>query len=64
LEPDEDETPFDSTELENVLLVEALMGWDGDPCECACKCRRFRDASPDPRCEPCRRGEHWTTDGH
>jgi hypothetical protein len=45
---------------EDVLMVEALMGWD-DPCLCSdCACPRFRDG-PDERCADCREGRHWST---
>jgi hypothetical protein len=46
---------------EDVLMVEALMGWDGDPCLCPdCACPRFRDG-PDERCADCREGRHWSS---
>jgi len=55
--PDEDELEH---LVEDELLVEALMGWDSDACECAeCECARFRD-SLDERCPECREGGHWT----
>jgi hypothetical protein len=60
--PDEDEIEHDR--VEDVLLVEALMGWDGDRCECdECDCPRFRDAADDVRCGDCRVGRHWTDAG-
>jgi len=59
--PDDDEDLFEQLEepAQDALLVEALMGWDGDPCLCAdCDCPRFRDGEPDGRCAPCRVGDH------
>ena len=64
--PDEDELEQAGDDLldpnaspEDVLLVEALMGWDGDPCQCPdCDCPRFRDGTDD-RCPDCREGRHW-----
>jgi hypothetical protein len=61
--PDEDELELDGEDqvrVEDVLLVEALMGWDGDPCLCAdCACARFRDHADDLRCADCRADRHW-----
>jgi hypothetical protein len=55
---DEDENVFEIDGAANEIAVETLMGWDGDPCECACDCPRFRDQPNDPRCTPCIEGEH------
>ena len=53
--PDEDELEH---LVEEELLVETLMGWDGGPCECTdCECGRPRDG-PDLLCPNCREGEH------
>jgi hypothetical protein len=50
----------DQARVEDVLLVEALMGWDGDPCLCPeCGCPRFRDDADDLRCADCRADRHW-----
>jgi hypothetical protein len=65
--PDDDELEQAGDDLldpnaspEDVLVVEALMGWDGDPCLCAdCACPRFRDGI-DERCQDCREGRHWS----
>ncbi len=62
--PDEDELggedELEVDPAEDVLLVEALMGWDGDRCECAeCDCPYFRDGADDIRCPDCREGRHW-----
>jgi hypothetical protein len=65
--PDEDELVLAGDDLldpnaspEDVLLFEALMGWDGDPCRCAdCACPRFRDGAED-QCLDCREGRHWS----
>lgn len=55
--PDEDDL---GDQVEDVLMVEALMGWDGDRCECVeCDCPRFRDTADDIRCGDCREGRHW-----
>jgi hypothetical protein len=47
--PDEDELEIDDDGqalVEDALLVETLMGWDGDPCRCAeCACSRFLDVA-------------------
>jgi hypothetical protein len=58
---EEDELEIDQTseEREDVLLVETLMGWDGDPCECDCGCRRPVDDAGFDRCAPCREGRHF-----
>ena len=46
--------------VEDVLDVETLLGWDGDPCECSeCECPRFRDGAEGARCPDCRAGSHW-----
>ena len=59
--PDEDEL---GSSIEEVLHVDALMGWDGDPCACAeCDCPRFRDGSDDVRCRDCAEGRHWPSGG-
>lgn len=49
--PDEDECGQGGFGLpDDPALVDALMGWDGDPCACPdCTCTRFRD-SEDARC--------------
>jgi hypothetical protein len=61
--PDEDELEIDGDGpalVEDALLVETLMGWDGDPCLCPeCACARFRDAPDDLRCAECRADRHW-----
>jgi hypothetical protein len=62
--PDDDELEVAGDDLldpsaspEDVLLVEALMGWD-DPCLCPdCACPRFRDGA-DERCRDCMEGRH------
>ncbi|HUG30458.1 MAG TPA: hypothetical protein VMQ65_08110 [Candidatus Limnocylindria bacterium] len=60
--PDDD--AFDSPGIADVLLVETLMGWDGDRCECVdCRCERFRDGSDDTLCAACREGDHWRAHG-
>jgi hypothetical protein len=44
--------------VEDELLVETLMGWDGDPCQFTeCPCGRFRDG-PELLCLECREGRH------
>jgi len=60
---DEDENVFEIDGAANEIAVETLMGWDGDPCKCACDCPRFADQSEDPRCTPCIEGRHWRHDG-
>lgn len=59
---DEDDNVFENDGAANEQAVEALMGWDGDPCECACVCPRFRERSDDVRCTPCIEGRHWIHD--
>jgi hypothetical protein len=50
--------------VDDALLVETLMGWDGDRCECAaCPCPRFRDGADDTLCGPCLAGDHWRQHG-
>jgi hypothetical protein len=59
--PDEDDGLLDELgELANeAILVETLMGWDGEACACeACNCARFRDGDQDGRCTLCRAGNH------
>jgi hypothetical protein len=59
--------PDDELEIDPVadtLLVDTLMGWDGDPCLCIeCACPRFRDGTDDGRCPDCRAGRHWLESG-
>jgi hypothetical protein len=58
--PDEDEL---GDAVEDVLLVDALMGWEGDPCGCPdCDCPRFRDGASKLLCGDCLRGDHWPAD--
>jgi hypothetical protein len=47
-------------ELANeAILVETLMGWDGDPCLCqTCDCPRFRDRGDSTHCPDCCAGRH------
>jgi len=53
--PDEDELEH---LVEEELLVETLMGWDGDPCECTeCLCARLSDG-PELVCGDCKQGRH------
>ena len=41
------------------LMVELLMGWDGDPCECdQCQCHRSRDRVDASTCAACSVGQH------
>ena len=58
--PDDDDLLEELGEqAEEALLVETLMGWDGDFCLCTeCVCQRFRDDAPDGLCDPCRAGDH------
>lgn len=58
---DEDEGLLDELgELANeAILVETLMGWDGDRCRCEdCFCSEFLDGDPGPQCAACRKGDH------
>jgi hypothetical protein len=49
----------DEARIEDALLVEVLMGWDGDRCACVeCDCPRFRDQSDETRCLDCLVGQH------
>jgi hypothetical protein len=65
--PDDDELEQADDDLldpnaspEDVLHVEALMGWDGDGCMCTdCVCPRFRDGSTE-QCQDCRTERHWS----
>ena len=57
----DDRDPFDSPGIADVLLVETLMGWDGDRCEYAeCRCERFRDGADDTLCKECLAGDRST----
>lgn len=60
MDDEEDEDRQDIFGLpDDPALVDALMGWDGDPCACPeCTCPKFRD-SDDLRCADCRAGDHW-----
>ncbi len=41
-------------------LVDAIMGWDGEPCACTiCDCPRFVDEPREAWCRDCREGRHW-----
>ena len=41
------------------ILVETLMGWDGDPCLCReCDCPRFRDMRDSTACSECSCARH------
>lgn len=45
---------------DDVELVDAIMGWDGDRCACAvCECPRFVDEANQTWCRDCREGRHW-----
>ena len=65
--PDEGEAEIDGGDqarVEGALLVDALMGWDGDRCSCAeCACPRFRDDADDTLCGACLVGDHWRANG-
>ena len=65
--PDEDEFDFGADEqarIEDALLVDTLMGWDGDPCRCVeCACPRFLDGLDDALCGPCLVGDRWRANG-
>jgi hypothetical protein len=65
--PDEDELEIDGEDgarVEDALLVETLMGWDGDRCECPdCACERFRDGTDATLCAACLAGDHWLANG-
>ena len=59
--PDEDEGLLEQLgDLANdAILVETLMGWDGDPCLCEhCDCPRFRDGGITD-CPECAAGRHF-----
>ena len=50
--------------VEDVLLVEALMDWDGDRCACPdCTCQRLRDGADLTLCAACLAGDHWRANG-
>lgn len=61
--PDEDELEIDGSDgesVDDVLIVEALMGWDGDRCRCEeCLCPRYLDGTDPDRCSDCVEGRHW-----
>jgi hypothetical protein len=60
---DEEDEPFGHG-VEDALLVEALMRWDGEPCQCTeCECLRFVDEANETWCRDCREGRHWGADG-
>ena len=65
--PDDEELELDGGEqarIEEALLVDTLMGWDGDRCRCAeCVCPRFLDGSNDTLCPECFAGDHWRANG-
>ena len=51
----------DDEELQGAdpLMVEALMGWDGDPCECPiCVCPLFLDRADATFCRHCEADNH------
>jgi hypothetical protein len=55
--PDGDEPEHD--QAEDPLMVEALMGWDGDPCACpTCVCPQFLDRADSTICRDCEAGRH------
>ena len=55
--PDDDE--LENGQAEDPLMVEALMGWDGDPCECpVCICPMFLDRADATSCRDCEAGNH------
>lgn len=57
---DQDEQDELEDELRDPALVDAIMGWDGDRCECTeCDCPRFIDEAGEERCRECRAGRHW-----
>lgn len=54
----------DQARVEDMLLVETLMGWDGDRCRCPdCRCERFLDGTHETLCAACLAGDHWRDDG-
>jgi hypothetical protein len=58
--PLSEQEQLESDSSDEVLQVEALMGWDGDRCACdECDCPRFKDGEDDGRCNECRGGRHW-----
>ena len=57
---DEDESELGQDLVDEELLVETLMGWDGEPCRCRkCACPRFRESADEERCPECAQGRHW-----
>ena len=45
--------------VDDALLTDALMGWDGTRCQCAvCECPRFRDGADPLLCRDCLVGIH------
>lgn len=51
---------MDGDDIEGMQMVEAIMGWDGDRCECTvCDCPRFIDEPNETWCLDCREGRHW-----
>jgi hypothetical protein len=58
--PEEEERARDLEALvDDALLTEVLMGWDGDPCGCTvCACPLFLDRPDLPMCRDCEAGNH------
>ena len=55
----DDEELLEYGEREDPLMVEALMGWDGDACECPiCVCPLFLDRADSKSCRDCEAGNH------
>jgi hypothetical protein len=63
---DEDELENDAAigpSIDDILLVDTLMGWDGEACRCPeCVCPRFVDGSNVVLCASCLAGDHWRAD--